>query len=110
MPGYRRQSHSNKSIAESLTTTGYAVPIILINPYVAGGIFVDYLARGRFHPLLRNPEVLGPETLSKLTSPPASLENPASAGAQVRGAAPGIPAKGAAVRAAKSGLEGINDP
>ena len=64
VPGYRRRSHSNKSISESLTTTGYAVPIILINPYVAGGIFVDYLARGRFHLLLRNPQVIGPETLS----------------------------------------------
>ena len=41
VPGYRRQSHANKSIAESLTTTGYAVPMLLINPYVAGGIFVD---------------------------------------------------------------------
>lgn len=110
VPGYRRLSHSNKSIAESLTTTGYAVPILLINPYIAGGIFVDYLARGRFHLLMRNPSVIGPETLSSLTSPPVALENPASAGAQVRGAAPDIPSKDAAVQAAKSGLEGIKGP
>ncbi len=40
-------SHSNKSIAESLSTTGYVVPIALLNPYIAGGFFADYLARGR---------------------------------------------------------------
>jgi hypothetical protein len=60
IPGYRRQSHSNKSIAESLTTTAYAVPIALLNPYLAGGLFVDYLARGRFHSIPRNPLVVAP--------------------------------------------------
>jgi hypothetical protein len=49
IPGYRRQSRSNKSIAESLATTSYAIPIALLNPYLAGGLFVDYLVRGRHH-------------------------------------------------------------
>ena len=46
VPGYRRPSRRNKSIAESLSTTGYAVPIAVLNPYLAGGLFADYLARG----------------------------------------------------------------
>ena len=38
VPGYRRLSRSNKSISESLITTGYAVPIAILNPYLAGGL------------------------------------------------------------------------
>ena len=49
IPGYRRMSRSNKSISESLITTAYAVPIAVVNPYLAGGLFVDYLVRGRYH-------------------------------------------------------------
>jgi hypothetical protein len=107
VPGYRRQSHSNKSIAESLTTTGYAVPIVLMNPYVAGGIFADYLARGRFHLILRHPEVIGPESLSALTDPTVAEENPRSAGVQAPGAA-GVPsAETQTSQTANSGLEEI---
>ena len=68
VPGYRHQSRSNKSIAASLITTGYALPIALINPYVAGGIFVDYLIRGRYPLIQRNTPVLAPEQLSVLAS------------------------------------------
>jgi len=32
IPGYRRASKRNKSIAESLITTGYAIPIVALNP------------------------------------------------------------------------------
>ena len=49
IPGYRRMSHSDKGIDESLLTTVYAIPIVLLNPYLAGGLFVDYLVRGRYH-------------------------------------------------------------
>jgi hypothetical protein len=66
VPGYRHQSHSNKSVAGSLMTTGYAVPLVLMNPYVAGGVFVDYLVRGRYPQVPGKPEVLTPETLSAL--------------------------------------------
>jgi len=61
VPGLRRPSRSNKSIAESLTTTAYAVPIALTNPYLAVGIFVDYLVRGRFHLIPEHPQLLGAE-------------------------------------------------
>lgn len=92
IPGYRRSSHSNKSVAESLVKTGYAIPIALINPYLAGGIFVDYLVRGRFHLIPKHPEVLGPENLAALTSPTIPKENPESASDQAsRAAVSGYP-------------------
>jgi hypothetical protein len=75
IPGYRRGSHSNKGIDESFVTTIYAVPIAVINPYLAGGLFVDYIVRGRYHLIPKNPEILGPENLSALTSPAAAPEN-----------------------------------
>lgn len=68
VPGYRRMSRPNKSIAASLITTGYAVPIVLLNPYIAGGIFVDYLVRGRYPLIERNAPVLNPEDLQALES------------------------------------------
>jgi hypothetical protein len=88
VPGYRHPSHPNKSIAESLSTTGYAVPIVLLNPYIACGFLADYLARGRYHPLIpRHPEVLGPENLSALTAPASAAQNPDSDGVQAPSAA-----------------------
>lgn len=76
IPGNRRPSHSNKSVAGSLMTTGYAVPIVLMNPYLAGGLFVDYLARGRYQALPRHLPVLAPDQLSALTSGTLPAENP----------------------------------
>ena len=107
IPGYRRRSHANKSISESLTTTAYAVPILLINPYLAGGIFIDYLARGRFHLVLRNPEVLSPADLSALTEDAAPIENRATAGKQAASAAAGLPTLVETPQTAHLGLEGI---
>jgi len=80
VPGYRRGSHSAKGIDEALSTTVYAIPIAILNPYLAGALFADYLVRGRYHLIPKHPEVLGPETLSLLTAPPAPKDNPASAG------------------------------
>jgi hypothetical protein len=107
IPGYRRMSHRNKSISESLTTTAYAVPIFLMNPYLAGGIFIDYLARGRFHLVLRNPDVLSPTDLSALTEHAAPVENPAIAGKQAAGAAPVTSTQVEVPQPANLGLEGI---
>lgn len=88
IPGYRRLSHSNKSIDESFVTTVYAIPIVLLNPYLAGGLFVDYLVRGRYHLIPKNPEVLGPDNLTALTAEPVPNENSASVGVEAHGAAP----------------------
>ncbi len=107
IPGYRRQSRSNKSIAESLSTTGYAIPIALMNPYLAGGLFVDYLARGRHHLIPKHPQMLTPENLFALTAPGRAAENPVSAGAQVPSAAAGGPAKTKTTATANSGLTEI---
>lgn len=87
IPGYRRKSKANKSISESLITTGYAIPIAVLNPYLAGGLFVDYLVRGRHHLIPKNPERLGPEDLEALTGSSSPEENPESAQAQIKRAA-----------------------
>lgn len=68
VPGYRRLSRSNKNIAESLVTTAYAIPLAAANPYLAGGLFVDYLVRGRHHLIPKDLQVLGPENLAPLTA------------------------------------------
>jgi hypothetical protein len=88
IPGYRRHSRSNKNIAESFTTTAYAIPLTLVNPYLAGCIFVDYLARGRFHLIPRNPRRLEPKNLAELTGLGRGAENSADAASQAGGAAP----------------------
>lgn len=82
IPGYRHMSRSNKSISASLMTTGYAVPIFLMNPYLAGGLFLDYITRGRFPSVPEDPPVLTPDRLSVLTLSRGAGQNPESAGAQ----------------------------
>jgi len=79
VPGYRRKSHANKSVAASLVTTGYAVPLTILNPYLAGAIFVDYLVRGRYPLIPRHPDVLDPEQLFALTWGDTPGQNPAEA-------------------------------
>jgi hypothetical protein len=75
VPGLRRHSRNPKSISESLATTGWAIPIVVVNPYLAGGILADYLIRGRFHPVPKNPPKLGPQSLFALTETQPKLEN-----------------------------------
>ncbi len=87
IPGYRRLSRNNKSISESLITTAYAVPIAIVNPYLAGGLFVDYMVRGRYHLIPKKPTVLDPGNLASLTTPGGPAQNPNSASAQVPSAA-----------------------
>jgi hypothetical protein len=83
VPGYRRQSRSNKSIAESLITSGYVVPLALICPYIAGGVFVDYLVWGRYPLALKHPQILTPDNMAPLTFPAGSGQSPHSASALV---------------------------
>jgi hypothetical protein len=89
IPGYRHMSRSNKSISESLITTAYAVPIAIVNPYLAGGLFVDYVVRGRYHLIPKELTKLNPEDLDALTFPSIGTENPLSASVQVHSAAAG---------------------
>src|SRR5579862_53374 len=95
IPGYRRLSRSNKSISESLVTTAYAVPIAIVNPYLAGGLFVDYVVRGRYHLIPKHPEILDPKTIVALTLPVPPAQNPGSDGTDVFRAEPAT-ASGAA--------------
>jgi hypothetical protein len=74
-PGLHRRSHSNKSIAESLTTTAYAIPLAATNPYLTGGIFVDYLIRGRHHLIPKHPLLLDSDHLSSLTGQSGATDN-----------------------------------
>jgi hypothetical protein len=83
VPGYRHTSRANKDVAESLATTPYAIPILIVNPLVAGGLAVDYVVRGRHRILPRHPRIIGPMSLSELslvswTETARSVDNPGS--------------------------------
>lgn len=91
VPGYRRSSHANKSIDESFVTTIYAVPIAIFNPWLAGGLAIDYLVRNPRHIIPKHPQILTPDNLAALTAAPASEDNPAIIGVQVPSAAPAGP-------------------
>ena len=104
IPGSRRHSRTNKGIAQSFSTTGYVIPITLLNPYLAGGLFADYLARGRHHLIPKHPQMLAPDNLFALTAPGRPAENPVSAGAQVPSAAASGSSGTKETAAANSGL------
>ena len=87
VPGYRRQSRANKNISEALITSGYAVPIVLLNPYIAGGLFVDFLVHRRGRLVPKDHQLLGPETVARLTLQGEPEENPVSASVQTHSVA-----------------------
>jgi hypothetical protein len=135
VPGYRRMSHSNKSIDESFVTTVYAIPITIANPYLAGGLLVDYLIRGRYHVIPKNHDVLGPQDLAilmrasttasttssttasatssapdpqpTLTATPAPVDNPAVTAVQATGSASASPTATPVVNQTESGLREV---
>jgi hypothetical protein len=78
VPGNRRHSHGNKSIAKSLITSGYVVPLAFISPYIVAGIVVDYLGWGRYPLDLKRAQVLTPEHMAPLVLPADSLPAPHS--------------------------------
>jgi hypothetical protein len=84
VPGYRHKSHPNMSVAGSLMTTGYAIPIAILNPYLAGGLFIDYLVRGRFPRAYEHCPVLAPSQLAELNDQPRFQAPPAGVGLQSR--------------------------
>jgi hypothetical protein len=86
VPGMRRGSRPNKGITESLATTAYALPIAAANPYVAGGLFLDYLVRGRFHVVSRNHQVLAPDNLVAMTAWNPASHDSRSVGTEAAGA------------------------
>jgi hypothetical protein len=72
VPGYRRQVGANKSVVESLITTGYVIPPCLHQPVHRRGVFVDYLAWGRYRLTFAHPQILTPEKVLPLTFPAGS--------------------------------------
>ncbi len=109
IPGLRRPSHSTKSVAGSLVTTAYAVPLTIINPYVACGIFVDYLVDGRYPLVPKRTVVLAPDRLLSLTSPLEVKENPGGVDVQP-GAALSTGSRFPAAVEASPGLKEIVSP
>lgn len=95
VPGYRRLSHANMSVSGSLMTTAYAIPIAVFNPYLAGGLFIDYLVRGRFPRSYQHCPILEPSQLAELNDLPRFQPAPAGAALQSRvtatAAQPGAP-------------------
>jgi len=103
VPRYRRHSHSDKSVAEALSTTVYAVPKAFANPCLASGFFTDFLIRSRFRLVPKDVRVLSSSDLCALTSPPDSAQTPRSAHIQANGAASATPAESQVIAAAYSG-------
>ena len=87
VPGYRRKSRADRGVTESILANGYVIPIVILNPYVAGGLFADYLARGRFHIVPKNPPIADAWSLDVLLqsgkASPDGAETPAAGAAAV---------------------------
>jgi len=67
VPGYRRKSRNIHGVAESLFANGYVIPIVFLNPYVAGGLLADYLVRGRYPIIPKNTDEVAPDRMEALT-------------------------------------------
>ncbi len=109
VPGYRRLSRSNKGVAESLITTAYAVPIAILNPWLAGGLFVDYLVRSHYRLVPKSVLVLSPNDLSRLTAPEEDPQNAGSTGVQAPRSAASAESEVEPDQAANPGLEEMKD-
>jgi hypothetical protein len=75
VPGYRRRSRRNQSIAGALITRGYAFPLAFISPYIVGGVLADYLVWGRYPLALKSLPVLTPGNMNPLILPAGSVED-----------------------------------
>jgi hypothetical protein len=69
VPGYRHDSRAIHGVDESLIMDGYVIPIVLLNPYVAGGLLADYLVRGRYKVIPKNLATVDAQHLGALTHP-----------------------------------------
>jgi hypothetical protein len=99
VPGFRRDSRAIHGVAESLLFNGYVIPIIILNPYIAGGIFADYLVRGRYQLIPKNIETVDATHLGSLTDPSAEEDmdlagNPAGEPVDASAGAVALPSGG----------------
>jgi len=95
VPGYRRKSHADRGVTESILTDGYVIPIVILNPYVAGGLLTDYLLRGRYRFIPKHPTTVDAMHLGALTGGGTSSPQLA-AGAAPRAHDVGLPVSGEA--------------
>ena len=66
VPGYRQPSKPGQSMAQSLTVSGYVIPIAVINPIVAAGVVADSLTWGRYPLPLKQAQIVKPEDMAPL--------------------------------------------
>jgi hypothetical protein len=74
VPGSRRASRGNKSVAESLVVTGDLLPFVAIpyaGPVLGGAVCVDFLVWGRYPLRHKGAEILTPENVAALGAAPA---------------------------------------
>jgi hypothetical protein len=85
IPGYRRPSRKNQSVAESLLLTGDVVPVALLNPFVAAAMVADSLLWGRYPLPLAQAEVLEPARIEQLVTAglPITITRPAGGQSEV---------------------------
>jgi hypothetical protein len=76
VPGYRRQSRSIHGVTESFLANGYVLPVMMIHPYVAGGLIVDYLLRGLYRDVPKNPESVDAAHMEALLEPTRPITDP----------------------------------
>jgi hypothetical protein len=75
--GYRRPSRKNKGISETFVTTAWVAPVAILNPYLAGGLFVDYVLGGRYKLIPKGTPKLAPAELERLKFSTEIVEDPA---------------------------------
>lgn len=109
VPGYRKPSHKNHGVAESLVKSGYMVPIVILSPYVAGGLLADYLITGRDRILPHNVPRLNAKHLAVLTDGRGAVSG--STAVQTASVAPvdAAPVNTAPVHAAASVVASVNE-
>jgi len=87
IPGNERLARSNNGVAEGFLTTGYAIPVAILNPWLAGGILADFLVQGHRRLVPKDAPVLAPDSLASLTARAPEPQNPIIVTAQTSGAA-----------------------
>jgi hypothetical protein len=78
IPGFRRPSGTNLTVIGSLTTRGIPVPVAFLNPYVAGGMLVDFLLEDHKKLVPRDATLLSPDNLFALGVAPQPQRIPSA--------------------------------
>jgi hypothetical protein len=73
VPGSRRSSGRDKSVAESLIASGDVLLMAAAEPYLGAAVCVDFLVWGRYPLRLKHAEVLTPESLAALGTGAAGI-------------------------------------